>query len=152
MTDRFYDPADFEPQRSIGFLAKRVSLVSRLSLESLFAGEQVTYAQWRTLAPIVAGQVSTAAELAQSLCQNAGATMRILDHLERCGLIARKRFSGDRRIFLLEPTELGRTLSYRCSRNVAEFWNDRLVDWDHQDIEHLIGFLTRLSHSGDSIS
>lgn len=141
---QFYESEDMRPERSIGYLAKRLMQLSHSALEPRFAGERVTFVQWTVLVSIALGQGGTAAALARHLCHDAGATTRMLDVLEKKGFVVRVRDRADRRVVNLELTPEGEQVAIRGRDMVTDYWNKILVDWDRDDVEKMLGYLSRL--------
>lgn len=141
---QFYESEEMRPDRSIGYLAKRLMQMSNSALEPRFAGERVTFVQWTALVSIALGQGRTAATLARHLCHDAGATTRMLDVLEENGFVLRARDRDDRRVVNLELTPEGEQVAIRGRDMVTDYWNNVLVDWERDDVEKMLGYLSRL--------
>jgi DNA-binding MarR family transcriptional regulator len=139
-----YDPATFNPDMSVGYLAKRIFQTSLVGLEPAFVDEDVSYLQWSALVSILYGRGHTCKDLAHDLVHDRGATTRLIDTLEERRLVERQRDPVDRRIVNLELTEAGRALAERCMIRVVDLWNGWLADWDPADIAQLIGYLQRV--------
>ncbi len=140
----FYDESDFEPDRSVGYLVRRVFQLGNLGLEPVFAAEGLSGIQWQTLVTIWFGRGATCAELARDLGHDKGAMTRLVDGLEARGWVERRRDTGDRRRIELVLTPAGEAIALAAKRRVIGCWNGWLADWDHGDIETLIALLTRL--------
>jgi DNA-binding MarR family transcriptional regulator len=134
----------FDPERSVGYLTKRVFQLGRIGMEPIFADEEVTHVQWSALMAVQYGVGGTAAELSRHLCHDTGATTRIIDTLEERGLIQRCRCTEDRRVVRLSLTEQGREIAMRCKDKATAMWSGWLSDWADEDIDRLIGYLQRL--------
>lgn len=146
------DPDPFDPERSVGYLTKRVFQLARIGLEPVFADEEVTHVQWSALMALQYGVGGTAAELARHLCHDTGATTRIVDTLEERGLIERCRCTEDRRVVRLSLTEAGRTVTTRCKAKVVAQWNAWLADWAPDEIERLVDDLARLRNKLETVA
>ncbi|HEU0044340.1 MarR family transcriptional regulator [Sphingomonas sp.] len=140
----FYCDADFQPDVSVGYLAKRVHQLAQGGLEPLFAREGLTNVQWHALISIYFGRGTTSAKLARDLSYDKGATTRLIDQLELRGWVERARGQGDRRLVALKLTPTGEAVARKCRRLVVRAWNEWLSDWPEQDIVAAIAALQRL--------
>jgi len=138
------DTAHFDPERSVGYLTKRVFQLARIGMEPIFQDEEVTHVQWSALMTLLCGFGETAAEMSRHLCHDTGATTRIIDTLEERGLIARRRCTSDRRVVRLALTEAGRIVAERCKGKVVTLWNEWMADWSQEDADQLVALLLRL--------
>jgi DNA-binding MarR family transcriptional regulator len=83
------------------------------------------------------------------LCRQVGERMvspdpditRLLDRLEKRGLISRSRDISDRRVVLARITEDGLLLLSKLDRTVAEFHRNRLAHLDKRSIQSFIRLL-----------
>lgn len=139
-----YDLATFNPDVSVGYLAKRIFQLTVVGLEPAFAEAGVTYLQWSALVSIGYGRGGTCRELAHEIAHDKGATTRLLDLLEGRGFVTRERGEADRRVVNLALTDEGRTVALSCLKRVVDSWNGWLADWEPSDVARLIGYLQRL--------
>lgn len=146
------DPTAYDPQRSVGYLTKRVFQLAKIGLEPIFADEEVTYVQWSALMALQFGVGDTAAELARHLCHDTGATTRIIDTLEEHGLIERSRCTEDRRVIRLAVTDRGRAITDRCKGKVLGQWDHWLSDWSPEEIDRFVGDLLRLRNTMETVA
>lgn len=140
----FYDSASYNPDVSIGYLAKRVMQSSMAGLEREFVGEDISYLQWCALVSILFGRGSTCKALAYDIAHDRGATTRLLDSLEQLRLVVRERDPDDRRVVNLALTTAGESAARRCLARVVDLWNGWLGGWDAADVARLITYLQRL--------
>ena len=140
----FYDPSDFYPDRSIGYLLRRNLQMSSSGLEPVFAPEGITLTQWSALVSIYFDRGNTCAELARDLAHDKGATTRIIDTLVERGWVTRTRHADDRRVINLTLTEDGKAVAQHCRLGVIDRWNDWLADWPNEDAATLVGLLQKL--------
>jgi DNA-binding MarR family transcriptional regulator len=142
-----YAEADFLPDRSIGYLTRRVHQLGVAALDPVFSAEGMNGLQWSALASVWAGRCGTAAELARDLGHDKGATTRLVDTLEERGWLVRERSGGDRRRIDLRLTAAGEAITRRCRRHVVDCWNAWLADWPRAEAETLIALLGKLRDS-----
>ena len=67
------------------------------------------------------GGHSTSADLAHDICHDAGSLTRMLDELEKRGLIARARSETDRRVVTFEPDAARPAWSRRLLPRVVDY-------------------------------
>ena len=145
-------PDSFDPERSVGYLTKRVFQLARIGMEPIFADEEVTHVQWSAMMALHHGLGGTAAELSRHLCHDTGATTRILDTLEERGLIERSRSTTDRRVVRLSLTDRGRVITDRCKVKVLAHWDEWLADWSGEDVARFVGYLVRLRNKLETVA
>ena len=140
----FYSATDFEPDCSVGYLARRIHLLSASGLEPVFAAEGLTNIQWHALTSIFFGKGATPAGLARDLAYDKGATTRLLDALEARGWVTRERPQDDRRSVRLSLTRDGEEIARHVRLKLVETWNGWLADWPHEDVTAAITMLQRI--------
>lgn len=145
----FYSDADFVPDTSMGYLARRVAQLSSTGLEPVFAPEGVTLIQWQALVAIYFDRGQTCAGLARELAYDKGATTRLVDTLVDKGWVNRDRDDRDRRVVNLSLTPAGEELAHHCRHKVIDRWNGWLADWSREDAAALVGLLHRLRDTLD---
>ncbi|WP_239017760.1 MarR family winged helix-turn-helix transcriptional regulator [Sphingomonas aracearum] len=140
----YYCDSNFEPDCSIGYLAKRIHQLGLGALEPIFAEEGVTGPQWSALVAIHFGRGRTSAALAREMSHDKGAMTRLIDTIEQKGWIERTRDTNDRRIINLALTPEGQAVAMRTRDRVIAAWNAWLADWDHDEIERTVATLQKL--------
>src|SRR5215469_9157021 len=98
MTRPYYTVENLEAGKSIGFLVKRCGVLMTQIAERHFESTSVSFIQWNALMRLCskAGHMS-ATELSNELGYDMGALTRVVDELERRGLVRRERSRRDRR-------------------------------------------------------
>jgi DNA-binding MarR family transcriptional regulator len=142
---RYYDEANFEPCRSIGYLMKRAHKTAHGIIEHRFSDLDLSFSQWCALALIRGEIVDTSVALARDLGHNSGATTRLVDSLDNKGLIQRERDEGDRRVVRLSLTDEGKGAGSALTPRVIDFWNEVLEDFSREEIDQFAVTLTRLT-------
>lgn len=140
----FYSEADFEPDSSVGYLARRVHQLTQAGLEPIFATEGLTNIQWHALISIYFERGATPIGLARDLSYDKGATTRLVDLLEARGWVVRERTPGDRRSLRLTLTPEGAAVTQRTRLMLIATWNGWLADWTHADVAAAVATLQRL--------
>lgn len=144
MADPFYTADTLEAQQSIGFLVKRCGgLMSQLA-ERRFASEQVSFTQWMVIANLGRFERLTATALSEQTCYDMGALTRVVDDLEKSGLVRRERTERDRRVVEIALTPEGRQYLHSGKRLAVELLNSLVAPFSRQELETLVGLLQRL--------
>jgi DNA-binding MarR family transcriptional regulator len=110
----------------------------------LFAEEDLTFSHWIALMSLRDGISTTCANLSRHMNYDSGAITRLVDQLEKRGLVERVRSTSDRRIVNLSLTAAGRALAKSLSVRVVEYWNDMLEGFTHDEAALLVSLLSRL--------
>ena len=105
-----YDLKSYDPKRSIGGLLGRVKIEIGATLDAELAPLDITGAQFVILMSIALGEADSACELCKGISYDPGAMTRMLDRLERRGLVRRVAHPNDRRTSNLELTAEGRAV------------------------------------------
>lgn len=134
----------FTAKRSLGFLLRRAHKLMNQQGEQVFAGRDLTLTQWIVLKLILDGAVATPGEAARMLGHNTGAMTRLIDQLERQGLVERRRETADRRLVSLQLTPAGQSLAKAWEGEVVDFHAELLAEFTPAEIATLIGLMSRL--------
>jgi DNA-binding MarR family transcriptional regulator len=116
----------YQLQESLGYLVHRVSLAmaGRLNRNFAAAGYDVTVEQWKVLVRLWDAEGATHAELSERIGKNKASITRLVDGLERRGLVRRSAGRRDRRCKRVLLTEAGRAmregLMAQATRTLAE--------------------------------
>lgn len=104
-----------------GFRVSRIARRLRQAVDAELSAYGLTEATWRPLAYVGRlGEGVRQKELATALGLEGPSLVRLLDNLERRGLIERREGDSDRRVRGIYLTQSGRTLAARVSRVSAE--------------------------------
>lgn len=144
MTEQFYTVETLEAPTSIGFLVKRCGGLMSQVAERRFATEQVSFTQWMVIANLGRFDRLTATALSEETCHDMGALTRIVDDLEKAGLVRRERTERDRRVVEIALTPEGRRYLQTGKRMVVELLNSLVAPFSRQEIETLITLLQRM--------
>jgi DNA-binding MarR family transcriptional regulator len=133
---------------SVGHLMgrARASLLSGLDVELAPFG--LNGMQFAALKHLGEGAAQTAADLCRFMHYDTGAMTRILDHLERKGLMRRERCREDRRVVYLRLTPDGRAQLPRYLTAGARVAEGHLAGFSHAEVEQLKGYLGRMIENG----
>ena len=150
-----YRVKDFRAEICIGYLISRVFAENRTQLEAEFEGEDINFTQWRVLMCLRDDIANTCADISRELAHDKGSMTRIVDQLEECGFIQRRRDKDDRRLVFLTLTPAGRAAVNRLVPKLVNFYNDLLEGFSPEDVQLLTQLLTRLRaalKAGDTVS
>lgn len=103
-----YDPFNFSPKNSLGYLLKTNHQLMHECADRVFANHDITFMQWLALVKLKEGHAETASDLCRTLSHDNGAITRMVDQLENRGFVERERSQQDRRVVKLLITEAGR--------------------------------------------
>ena len=140
----YYRAGNYSLRKSVGYLMRMA--VNRVlpQMEALFQDQELSFSQWTTLVALHDGRISTAGDLAHNICHDGGSLTRLIDQMEKRGLVTRQRGEKDRRVVTLTLTPHGRALVEALAPRVMNFWNKLLSGFSHAEVDTLIGLLTRL--------
>ena len=149
-----YDIETYEPSESIGYLMTRVKVEMLAALDRELAADAhlsalgVTSAQFVVMVRLVgAADRKSASDLCKDLSYDAGAMTRMIDRLEKKGLVRRMRCVKDRRLIYLEATEAGRAAYPRMLEISVAVQNRFLRGMELPDARRLSDYLTRMLHN-----
>ncbi len=145
----FYRAGQYGMKNSVGYMIRRTGNMVLPQMEALFGDADLTFSQWTVLMSLREWKQSTSADIARHICHDAGSLTRMLDQLEKRGLIARLRSESDRRVLKLTLTPKGLALVESVLPRVVNFWNGLLGDFSHTEIRNLIKLLARLTAAAE---
>jgi DNA-binding MarR family transcriptional regulator len=140
----YYTRNNYAKKNSVGYLMRICTNLVLPQMEALFQDQELTFSQWTTLVALHDGRLTTAGDLAQNICHDAGSLTRLIDQMVKRGLVTRLRSESDRRVVTLSLTPRGRSLVEALAPKVMNFWNGLLSGFSHDEIDTLIDLLTRL--------
>lgn len=140
----FYRAESYTAWRSLGFLIRTLHNLVIPRAEGWFAGEELTFTHWCTLMSLRDDIADTSSEIARRLNQDTGAMTRVIDELERRGLVRRTRSRRDRRVVHLALTGQGNRVARAMLPRVVMSWNEVLEGFSAKEVNALIDLMTRL--------
>ena len=154
-----YEAATYQPKKSVGALMSRVrvemlaALDYELGADRRLAPLELTAAQLIVIANLAASEgPKSAADLCKGISYDAGAMTRMLDRLEKKGLIRRHRSQQDRRLMHLELTEEGRAAYPRMREISMSVANRFLRGFTRAEARQLEGLLTRMLENAQGLA
>lgn len=141
---------EYDMESSIGYLIARVRslMLTQLTQETSQFG--LTSTQATMLYKLATGKCATAADLAREYCIDASAVTRLLDRLEKHGLLVRERSQSDRRTVLLRLTNEGRRLAMEMPEVFVACANHLLRGFTPEEVGFLKSLLRRVIANGES--
>jgi DNA-binding MarR family transcriptional regulator len=140
----YYKPANYSMKNSVGYLMRICTNRLLPQMEELFRDQELTFSQWTTLVALHDGRINTAGDLAHNICHDAGSLTRLIDQMVERELVTRGRCENDRRVVKLALTARGRDVVEALAPRMMNFWNGLLSGFTHQEVDTLVGLLTRL--------
>ncbi|HEX9206933.1 MAG TPA: MarR family transcriptional regulator [Steroidobacteraceae bacterium] len=152
MPEQHYRPETYRARDSVGYLVRRLYTIWLARFEDVLKRGHMTLTQWIVLIQLRDGIARTASEIAHDLRHDSGALTRVIDQLERRGLVARRRSAQDRRLVELELTDAGQAAVRALVPKVVEQTNAALEPLTREEFQQFRGYLTRiLEHVQDSV-
>ncbi len=135
----------YQMNDSVGYLMSRVkSVMTNLVTQRTQEELGITGTQASMLFMIAVGKCSTAAELAREYGIDASAVTRLLDRVEKRGLLSRIRSIEDRRVVRLELTDEGRALAERLPPIFRSVLDQVLDGFTPEEVGFLKSMLRRI--------
>ena len=143
-----YDLESYDPKRSIGGLLGRVRMVIVAALDAELAPLDITAAQFAVLKSIAIEETGSASGLCKDISYDPGAMTRMLDRLERRGLVRRVAHPNDRRTSNLELTAEGEAVYPKLRASAMKVLNRFLHGFTQKEARQLESFLQRMLENG----
>jgi len=139
-----YDAKSYDPQHSIGSLFGKVKGAIGAAYEAELTPLDITAAQYVILMSLAHGEVSSASDLCKGISYDPGAMTRMLDRLERRGLVRRVPNPDDRRAFQLELTDEGKAVLPKLRVASMKALNRMLDGFTAKEAKQFEGYLLRM--------
>jgi DNA-binding MarR family transcriptional regulator len=144
MTESTKSLADaYRVEDSVGYLLGRARLKLAKALDIALADFGITHAQGSIVLMLSSGKYSTAADLTRELYTDSASMTRMVDRLEKRGLISRVRKSDDRRVIDLVLTPDGRELGQRLPAVYAAVINRSFAGFSADELATLRSLLRK---------
>ena len=147
-TKEIYDARSYDPKRSIGGLLGRVKMAMGAALDAELARLDITAAQYVILTSIALGEADSASGLCKGISYDPGAMTRMLDRLERRGLVRRVAHPNDRRTSNLELTAEGKAVYPKLRASAMKVLNRFLRGFTQKEARQMESFLQRMLENG----
>jgi DNA-binding MarR family transcriptional regulator len=139
-----YDIETFRPSQGIGAQIGRARRTIVEAIDYKLAPLDISHAQWIVVMLLGEGAASTAAELCKILIYDPGAMTRLLDRLEKKGVVRRVRGKSDRRAVRLQLTADGKKLYPRILEALVDVFNRLLHGFKKSEVRQLEDLLKRM--------
>jgi MarR family transcriptional regulator, organic hydroperoxide resistance regulator len=136
----------------------------RMAMSELFGSERrlrgreqqqqsgsLTHSQLRALALLASADAVPAGDLAKTADLNPASVTAMLDHLEKSGIVQRRRDSRDRRVCLVSLTEAGQTVVESKRAHWQNVWDRSFGDLSETDLEAGLKVLKRMTELLESL-
>jgi len=139
-----YDPKTYQPRDGLGFLLHRARMEILEDLDRELESLDITAAQYVILVGLSEEDAGSASRLCRGVSYDPGAMTRMIDRLEKKGLVRRVRRADDRRKVDLVLTEEGKAVRPKLLAAVVKVLNQRLRGFSKTEAEQLVGYLRRI--------
>lgn len=139
-----YDKKTFQPRESIGALVGRTRKTMIQKIDAELAPLDVSAAQWFVVLLVGERASSSAAGLCELLTYDRGAMTRLLDRLERKGILRRVRSPEDRRTMQLGLTASGKALYPKIISAIIDVNNRLLRGFSRSELRQFESYLKRM--------
>jgi len=139
-----YEIETFRPSQAIGAYIGRARRTIVEAIDRELAPLDISHAQWIVIMMLGDGAASTAGELCKILIYDPGAMTRLLDRLEKKGVLRRVRTQDDRRTVRLELTADGSKLYPRILQALVQVFNRLLHGFSKSEVQQLELLLKRM--------
>jgi DNA-binding MarR family transcriptional regulator len=139
-----YDIETFRPSQGIGAHIGRARRAIVEAINQKLAPLDISHAQWIVVLMLGDGTACTAAELCKILIYDPGAMTRLIDRLEKKGVLRRVRVKTDRRAVRLELTADGKKLYPKIVAALVEVFNRLLHGFGKSEARQLEELLKRM--------
>ena len=140
---QIHDPKTHDPKTAIGGLLSRVKMRMFEELDHELERFDITAAQYVVLKTLANG-VDSASGLCKGVSYDPGAMTRMIDRLEKKGLVRRVRCPDDRRVVKLQLSDEGKTVYPKLVATAEEVASRRLKGFSKAEVSQLEGYLQRM--------
>jgi len=144
MPEQHYRAATYTARDSVGYLLRRVYSIMHERMEAALAGHDFTLMQWIVLLYLRDGIATTASDIAREFRHDSGALTRVIDQLQRRGLVSRRRSTSDRRVVDLALTAKGGHTIEELLPVVVGQMNEALAPFTRGEFEQMRSLMERL--------
>ncbi len=144
MSRQHYKTETYRARSSIGYMVKRVHALMMDGLEPAFAEHGFSFMQWVVLMYLRDGIALNPKHICTEFRHDSGALTRVLDQMEKRGLLERRRSTEDRREVELHLTDAGRETVESLIPLVVGKLNGALQDFTKVEVTELARLLNKL--------
>jgi DNA-binding MarR family transcriptional regulator len=145
MTKRteIFSSEPYRVEESVGYLLSRARTKLAKSLDVALIERGITHAQGSILLMLSTGKYETAADLARELYIDSASMTRMIDRLEKRGLLFRVRRDDDRRVVSLRLTGAGQELARQLPEVYVVVRNRNFAGFSAEELATLSGLLRK---------
>jgi DNA-binding MarR family transcriptional regulator len=141
----YYNADNFMKMNSLGYLIKRCASMLMTLAEGAFESHTLSFTQWIVLINLYGqGSHMSATELSKETGHDMGALTRVVDMMEKAGLVKRERSLHDRRAVEITLTAAGRREVENTKCAVVDLNNKLLETFSYDEVHTLVTLLQRL--------
>jgi DNA-binding MarR family transcriptional regulator len=143
--------AEYQLNDSVGYLLARTkSATSNIVNQHTMAELGITHTQASIVFMLAKGRCSTAVDLAHEYGIDASAITRLVDRLEKRGLLRRLRNAEDRRVVKLELTDAGYAAAARLPAIFKTTLATALAGFAPEEIDQMRHMLRRMLSNAEA--
>lgn len=140
----FYTPQNYRPEFSVAYLMLRNKSIYQRLGDMKLSPLGITAAQMSVLMMISYGSSATISSISQCLGVDPAATVRIVQKLEKIGLLSKASSKHDRRVIELRLTAAGKKMSKSIPPIWCQLLNHSLAGFSDKELEQFKSFLMRV--------
>lgn len=144
---KHYTRENFRLTQSVGFFLNKARNLVLMEMDAALKELDITAQQMGILLSLSRGVATTPFELSKLLAIDTGLMTRMLDKLEKRGLLARSRSLEDRRVVNLTITDKGREVAARIPDIVPPVLNHRLRDFTPAEFDEFLRLLNKFNNA-----
>jgi DNA-binding MarR family transcriptional regulator len=152
LMQELFSDGNYAVERSVGYLLARARTRLARALDVELAEHGITHAQGSIILMLASGRFSTAAELARELYVDSASMTRIVDRLQKRGMLVRMPRIDDRRIIDLRLTDEGQRLGRTLPELYARVLNRSFEKFSAEEIRLLRSLLCKLLDEEDFLA
>lgn len=134
---KYYTKDNFKQTESIGYFINKARNILLMEMDAALKDLAITSQQMGILLSLARGVAATPFELSKLLGIDTGLMTRMLDKLEKKGLLTRARSIDDRRVVNLALTEKGWDVAAQMQEVAPDVLNARLKDFTKAEFNEL---------------
>ena len=131
-------------EESVGYLLGRVKAQLAKSVDEALVPQGITHAQGGILLMLASGRFDTCSQLAREMYIDAASMTRMVDRLEKRGLIDRLQSGEDRRVLRLQLTDAGCALADQLPAIYVTAREKNLAGLSDEELGFLKSLLRRI--------
>jgi DNA-binding MarR family transcriptional regulator len=152
MAEPYYNSENLQAINSVGYLLKRCGVLMTQIAERRFESQPISFTQWIILIRLTQQTHITPTELAEHLGHDMGALTRVVDDLQKQGLVVRERSETDRRAVQITATPEGRRLALATKDFVVDLANELVEPYTRAETDQIISLLQRMMVQMEAMS